>query len=39
MLSPDDGIGIVLASNWQLTDPDDEFVYDLMDIILPLNDK
>ena len=36
MLSPDDGIGIVMASNWQLTDADNEIVYDIMDIVLPL---
>ena len=39
MLSPDDGIGIVMASNWQLTDTDNEIVYDIMDIVLPLEDE
>jgi CubicO group peptidase (beta-lactamase class C family) len=35
MLSPDDGIGIVMASNWELTDADNEIVYDIMDLVLP----
>lgn len=36
MLSPDDGVGIVMASNWQLTDVDNEIVYDIMDLVLPV---
>ena len=39
VLLPDDGIGIVLASNWQLNDPDSEIAYDIVDIILPLEDE
>ena len=39
MLAPDDGIGIVMASNWQLTDPDGELVYDIMDIVYPLDEE
>ena len=36
MLSPNDGIGIVMASNWHFTDADNEIVYDIMDLVLPL---
>jgi len=39
MLSPDEGIGIVMASNWQLTDADNEIVYDIMDLVLPLEEE
>ena len=39
MLSPDDGVGIVLASNWELTDADNEIVYDIMDLVLPLEEN
>jgi CubicO group peptidase (beta-lactamase class C family) len=34
VLLPDDGIGIVLASNWQQTDAE-EIIYRIVDLILP----
>jgi len=35
VLLPDDGIGVVWASNWQRTHPDGELAYDILDIVLP----
>ena len=38
VLVPDDRVGIVLASNWQLTDAD-EIAYGLLELVLPPDDK
>ena len=38
VLLPEEGIGIVLASNWQLTDAE-EFVFGILDLILPPIDE
>ena len=39
VLLPDEGLGIVWASNWQLTDLEGELAYDILDIILSAGDK
>ncbi len=35
VLLPNEGIGVVWASNWQLTDPQGQLAYDILDIVLP----
>jgi hypothetical protein len=36
---PDDGIGVVWASNWYFTDTDGEMAYDILDIVFPPDDE
>jgi CubicO group peptidase (beta-lactamase class C family) len=39
VLLPDDGIGVVWASNWYFTDTDGEMAYDILDIVFPPDDE
>lgn len=39
VLLPNDGIGVVWASNWILSDTDGEMAYDILDIVLPSDDE